>query len=307
MNVGNALKITCVGLAAGVMLRTVQMLFFYDYETGFYTDNGTVAWISLTVPLLLAGLAVVMCLRSGSHFGPFVPRKNIPMGLVTALSGVILIFAGFIILVDFLGNTLLLPEGSMPEAYPALYTVVYIPFAAFSVLFGMVQIMFAVSFFGGSNSIGKAPLLYITAVLWSLFLLILMYIFYARTPSFTDNFFAIFSSSSILLTLFYLTKLISSVDESPSSKRMFLCGIFAVVISMTSSLSNLVLMFLSKTASNKIDFMIQLSVAGVAAFLLVFLVTFRKYSLRSAALRRAARDGISQTGSVTVVKPSDGE
>ena len=30
VNVGNALKVTCVGFAAGVLLRVVQMLYFFD-------------------------------------------------------------------------------------------------------------------------------------------------------------------------------------------------------------------------------------------------------------------------------------
>ena len=34
VNVGNALKVTCVGFAAGVLLRVVQMLYFFDYDTG---------------------------------------------------------------------------------------------------------------------------------------------------------------------------------------------------------------------------------------------------------------------------------
>ena len=33
VNVGNALKVTCVGFAAGVLLRVVQMLYFFDYDT----------------------------------------------------------------------------------------------------------------------------------------------------------------------------------------------------------------------------------------------------------------------------------
>ena len=57
VNVGNALKVTCVGFAAGVLLRVVLMLYYFDYETSFYTDGGVMAWVSLGVPLLLGGCA----------------------------------------------------------------------------------------------------------------------------------------------------------------------------------------------------------------------------------------------------------
>ena len=76
VNVGNALKVTCVGFAAGVLLRVVQMLYFFDYDTGFYTDGGVMAWISLGLPLATGLLASWMCFRSRRYFGPYVPRKT---------------------------------------------------------------------------------------------------------------------------------------------------------------------------------------------------------------------------------------
>src|SRR5699024_4321206 len=74
VNVGNALKVTCVGFAAGVLLRVVLMLYYFDYETSFYTDGGVMAWISLGVPLLMGVLAAWMCFRARRYFGPYVPR-----------------------------------------------------------------------------------------------------------------------------------------------------------------------------------------------------------------------------------------
>ena len=57
VNVGNALTVTCVGFAAVVLLRVLQLLYFFDYETSFYTDGGVMAWISLGVPLASTPLA----------------------------------------------------------------------------------------------------------------------------------------------------------------------------------------------------------------------------------------------------------
>ena len=56
VNVGNALKVTCVGFAAGVLLRVVQMLYFFDYDTDFYTDGGVMDTI---VHVLAGGLDLV--------------------------------------------------------------------------------------------------------------------------------------------------------------------------------------------------------------------------------------------------------
>ena len=80
MNVGNALKVLCVGFGVGVVLRVVQMLYFFDYATGFYTDGGLVAGLSLGLPLLAAVVNGVMCFKSRRYFGPYVPRRNALVG-----------------------------------------------------------------------------------------------------------------------------------------------------------------------------------------------------------------------------------
>ena len=94
VNVGNALKVTCVGFAAGVLLRVVQMLYFFDYDTDFYTDGGVMAWISLALPLATGLLASWMCFRSRRYFGPYVPRKNVMAGVTAVLSGAVLLLSG---------------------------------------------------------------------------------------------------------------------------------------------------------------------------------------------------------------------
>ena len=91
VNVGNALKVTCVGFAAGVVLRVVQMLFFFDYDTGFYTDGGLMAWLSFGVPVASGLLASWMCFRSRRYFGPYTPRRNMPAGLAALFSGLALL------------------------------------------------------------------------------------------------------------------------------------------------------------------------------------------------------------------------
>ena len=78
VNVGNALKVTCVGFAAGVVLRVGQMLFFFDYDTGFYTDGGLMAWLSFGVPVASGLLASWMCFRSRRYFGPYTPGAICP-------------------------------------------------------------------------------------------------------------------------------------------------------------------------------------------------------------------------------------
>ena len=79
-------------------------------------------------------------------------------------------------------------------------------------------------------------MLYLVAVLWGIAYLILVYMFYAKSSSFVENFYAVAGGASVLLSLFYLCKLFAGVEEESAAKRVFVAGIFAVVLTVTLSL-----------------------------------------------------------------------
>lgn len=276
MNVGNALKVTCVGFTAGVLLRVVQMLYCFDYVTGFYTDGGVLAWLSLGIPVICCLLAGFMCFKSRRYFGPYVARRNGLAGAAGILSGVALIASGILQALDYMEYL----QTGISKYDSAQRGAIHVAFFAACFLFGLVQLFTSVGFFTGKNSLEKAPLLYIVGVVWGIAYLILVYVFYAKSSSFVENFFAVIGGVSMLLSLFYLCKLLAGVDEEAAAKRLFVSGIFAVVLTVTYSFSNLALLLLGKSYLGEIPAMIQLSSLGVALFLLLFLVTFKKYSLR---------------------------
>lgn len=287
MNVGNALKVTCVGFAVGVVLRVVQMLYCFDYETGFYTDHGVLAWCSLIFVLGASLLAGVMCFLSRRYFGPYVPRKNTLLGLSAVLSGAVLLAAGAFQAVDYAG---FLKTGA--TAYDSTErSVIHIAFFISCFLFGAVQLFAAIGFFQGKNQLSKIPLLYLVAVIWGVAYLILVYVFYAKSSSFVENFFAVSGGAFTLLTLFYLCKLMAGVEEAAAAKRLFVTGVFAVVLTVTYSFANLTLLLLGRSYSGEIPPMLQVASLCVALFLLAFLMTFRKYSIR-----RGQGDAFGQTG-----------
>lgn len=276
MTVGGALKVTCVGLMLGVLLRVIQMLYCFDFDTGFYTDGGVMAWCSLIVTAAAAIFGGVMCHFSRRYFGPYLPRKNNMMGVVAVLSGLVLMLSAVLQAVELFDHT----KSGMAVHDAAGRDGIHAAFMVTCFLFGVVQIISSVSFFKGRGVLEKAPLLYLTGVAWGIAYLIMVYVFYARSSSFIENFFAVISGVCMLLCLFYMCKLFAWVDEEAAAKRVFICGIPAVILTITYSFSNLALMLLGKSYSGEIPAMIQLSSLGVALFILMFLMTFKKYSIR---------------------------
>lgn len=286
MNVGNALKVLCVGFGTGIVLRVVQMLYFFDYTTGFYTDGGIVAGCSLGVPLLAAALCGVMCFKSRRYFGPYVPRRNVLVGGAAVFSGLVLIVSAVLQGVDYLGYR---ETGVTGYAF-SHQTSIYFAFLLASLLFGGLQLYMSVGFFTGRRNLQAVPLLYLVGVAWGVANLILSYVFYAKSSSFVENFFSVISSAALLMSLFYLCKLFAGVDEEGAAKRVFVSGGLAVVLTVTYCFSNLALMLLGRQYTGEVPAPIQLSSLSVALFVLTFLINFRKYSLRRTPVEAARQE-----------------
>lgn len=158
-------------------------------------------------------------------------------GVAAVLSGAVLLLSGAL-------QWRICVSSSPPGGeYVALHGL----FLGCCLLFGLVQLFLSVGFFTGKNSLEKARLLYLVGVLWGVAYLILVYVFYAKSSSFVENFFAVLGGVATLLCLFYLCKLFAGVDEEGAAKRAFVAGIFAVVLGLTYSLSNLALLLLGRT------------------------------------------------------------
>lgn len=128
--------------------------------------------------------------------------------------------------------------------------------------------------FHRENSLEKARLLYLVGVLWGVAYLILVYVFYAKSSSFVENFFAVLGGVATLLCLFYLCKLFAGVDEEGAAKRAFVAGIFAVVLGLTYSLSNLALLLLGRTYTGEMPPAVQLASMVVQLFCWCFWCPF---------------------------------
>ena len=193
-----------------------------------------------------------------------------PAGLAALFSGLALLASAALQWMD-----LRMESGSAGE-----YRVLHLLFLACCALFGLTQVFVSLGFFQGRNGLRKAPLLYLTGVLWGVSGLILVYVFYAKSSSMVENLFAVLSGVFLLLCQFYLCKLFAGVDEEGAAKRAFVTGIFAVVLTVSYTLPNLVLLLLGRTYSGEIPPAVQAACLVASLYQLVFLVTFRKYSLR---------------------------
>ncbi|MFR7552663.1 MAG: hypothetical protein ACLUVB_08115 [Acutalibacteraceae bacterium] len=68
-----AFWIAGAGVLFGTVLRCIQMLFFFDYETGFVTDSGTLTILYSGATLLSALAAGLLCFLDRGRCGVLRP------------------------------------------------------------------------------------------------------------------------------------------------------------------------------------------------------------------------------------------
>ena len=280
---GIGAKIACVGIVAGVILRVVEMLFFFDYDAGFSTDNGLLSWISVGVACTAALIGCLLSFKTES-LGEYGPRRNVSLGCAGILSGVMLLVSGALQSADY---ARFLRTGV--SSYDASERgVIHVIFFCMCFLFGVFQLIIGAGCFAGKDPFAKAPLLHLVGVLWGVSYLLLVYVFYAKSPSLTENIFAVAGGACVLLGLFYQAELVIGMNSVRAAKRMYVFGLFAVTLTITYTFSNLMLRLLGKNYVGEIHPIIQLACLGAALFLLVFLMTFRPVSVESG--RRFRKD-----------------
>lgn len=279
MNAGSALKLTCVGITGGIIFRLASMLFLFDFDTGFYRDNGIAAWGTMAFLALLAGTAVFWCLRDKrAYFGPYETRKNIGAGVVSVVSGLTLLVMSA---VQAKTHTQYVRAGDIGPNFSQSSSL-HVLFIGASVVFAILQLMTAAGFFTGKNLFRNVPALHLFSVVWGILNLLFTFFYYAKSAMGIENLYMIAGGAAMVFALLYMSKLIVGIGGEKTAKNCYLVGIPAVLINLTYTVSNLIVDFLGKDYYNygEIPVAVQIGSLAVSLFILSFLFTFKKYSLK---------------------------
>lgn len=268
--IGNGVKLTCAGAVLGIVLRFVQMKYFFDFDTGFYTDGGLTAWLSLLLPLLAAAFGTVCFCLSKTSFGPRSRKPDKAAGGFAGFSGGTLLALGMMLLKDYSGY-----RSTGFSSYETLRQPgIHLLFMVMCLVFGLVQCVAAVGFCCGWDIFGKARLLYVVGVLWGMVYLVIVYVFYARSSSFIENFFSVVGSATLLISLFYLCRLLAGVGEQGAARRLCIAGGFSSVLVIPYDLTNLVLAMMGETYFGEMPVLYILARLSTGLFVLVYILRY---------------------------------
>ena len=269
LSIKTGLKLVVWGIPLGLLLRLVQLNFFFDFGTGFYTDGGVTAWLSLLLPAAMALLGGLLFWRNSGAFAARERGAARGPGIFAGFSGGVLLVQGAYMVKDWLDL------GKMgPAAFETTgNTWLHLALAVMCLIFGVLQCLNAGWLSMGLDVYKKAPLLYLPGAVWGLTELVAVYVYYARSSSVVENLFSMAGTALLAMALFYLCGALSGWNEPRAIKRLCIFGGLSAVLLIPYDLSNIALALSGSTYFGEFPPIYALGRLMVSIFLLSFMLS----------------------------------
>lgn len=266
-----AFWIAGIGVLLGTVLRCTQMLFFFDYETGFVTDSGMLTVAYSGVVLLAVLLSALLCRLDRANCGTMTARRNWAAGISALLAGLFLLFCAVVLLRDAYTyrkfGVAYFMQPSQVEAH--------LPLAVLSALFGVAAVVSAAVWMRGGFFPGRLGALWALGVVWALSYMLLTFMLYSASATTVENLFTVGGGAAMLLFLLAEGKLLSGVGGRKAARAAYVFGLPAAVFWLTYVLSNTALIIVGRGYATEIPYTIQLVMLALSVHALTLLVTLR--------------------------------
>ena len=179
-------------------------------------------------------------------------------------TGLLLLYTGAALVKDYIAFL----DTGISQYDSVQQGIIHIFFMVMCLVFGVVQILTGGGLLAGKDLFAKAPLLYVGGVLWGISNLIMIYVFYAKSPALIENFFSVIGAAALLFALLYASKLLARVDEPGSVKRLLVSVGLTAVLELSYLTGNLALFFTGRTYFGEMPVEYQAVGFSTALFLL---------------------------------------
>ncbi len=275
------------GMAVGAGLRCIQMLFFFNYDTGFVTDSGvfTVAYSAVVLGTALA--SALLCFFDGSALGAMHRGSNPAVGAASLLSALFLIFCAVVLIQDFVNFR----ATGVTYFVEPLHVQADLPFAVVSAVYGVISIVSGALWFRGEDYPGPAGAMGVVGVVWGLYYMLLTFMTYSASATTVENIFTV--GGGALMVLFFLSegKLLSGVGRRKAARSVYVFGIPAALFWLTYVLSNTALIVAGRGYATEMPYIMQLVMLAHSVRILALLFTFRKRNFVPAEMIRRRISG----------------
>lgn len=259
------------GTLIATVLRCVQMLFFFNYETGFVTDSGLFTALYCGTVLVAVLVGGILCRVDRSTCGAMAAKRSWGSGISSLLLSVFMI----------LGGLMLLRDAYMHKHYGVSYCVeaaqlsFHTPFAVISILFGIAALVNAVAWLRGGLLPGRIGAMWALSVIWGLCYMVLTFMSYSAAATMEENLFTVCGGAVVVFCLLAEGKMISGAGDRKTPRTVYVFGLMASVFWLTYVLSNTILIIVGRGYATEMPYMVQLMMLMVVIHILTLLTCIR--------------------------------
>ena len=194
-----------IGIFAAAALRCVQMLCFFDYDTGFVTDSGLLTYIYCGAAIGVSLLCMLLCRVDKKLCARIETKRNAAASASALLMCVFLFLCAAALLRDFY-----LYRNNQPTYFvQASHVTTHLPFAVLTLLFAIVSLIFAIIWLTGEGFPSGTGGLWAIGSAWGISYMIVTFMTYSAVATTEENIFTVGGGAMMLLFLLSEGKLLS--------------------------------------------------------------------------------------------------
>ncbi len=237
-----------------VLLRTLQLLFTVDYVTGFYHNGKETIGTVLLIMILLSSLFMGIFARLTFSRPDNPPKSNI----ITAICSVALCVGIFgEIFIQSLPSSVLPWQAFLLQAMSILTAIYFLCYAlTFIVDFNIPKIL------------SVLPVIYLIIKIVCDFTVI------SKLAIISDNILTIAAYCLNLLFFLQLAKFYNGIDSDICFKKLLSFGLPAVILSVTSSVPNIIVNIISNGSYFHTSLGANISLLFFGTFILSYLISY---------------------------------
>lgn len=265
MNIKKISVITLAAALAAGILRFVDFKFFFDSGVGFFTDGGVTSWIALAIILLTTLLIGVGISSNKSFYSRVKFERGIPEGIAYLVSAI----------VSGCGVKLLYDDWSLFRGNEVLTSIgvsMRLPFFIVSGVLTLFFVLACAAKITGVNIFARAKLVYLISVIWSVVLILYVFIHYSISVLKTENIFIIIASCVTAIAFFLQARFFSDVNKDGKALRVGIPFTSASAMLMLSySLSDLAISYIDVLRKNPVAVGLDMLMLAVGTYMILVL------------------------------------
>lgn len=245
-------------LISTVVLRTIQLIFLTDAKTGFFKDGmeglGTIIMAIIIVATVISSLLIFVFKKENLNPNP---SSSLFLGCASIFAGIANLAEPFISQVSL---------NAVPQLLIALRVI-------FIILTGLTFCWFGISILFGAK---LKPALSIIPIISYVIRLMSSFICFTGMSNISENLYDVLMLITTLIFFLLFGKGICGINESETHRKLFSCGIAAILFSAASSIPCLIVYFSGNSAFVHVPVDSPVTGLFMAIFILAYLVDICK-------------------------------